>query len=440
MQGLILAAGKGTRLAEGRPKALAELCGLTLIERSILTLRSVGIMDIVVVVGYQAKEVRRRVGSKDFGVKLTFVENADYDKGNGLSVLKAASEIKARTILIMTDHVFEPDSVRGILRAKGDLVVGIDTNPRFIDVQEATKVKVEAGKLVGIGKELKGYDGVDAGIFVMEPVVFGLLRERVVGGEDNWSDCVGAIASEIDVMTHDLNGSFWCDIDTPVDLANAEKSMLSSLAQDTDGVVSRRLNRKLSIKITQTLMRTSITPNQITAFTLLLALLATVLFTFNSYVCILVAGILVQFSSIIDGCDGEIARLKFMGTKYGAWFDACVDRYADAAIIIGMTYGVWLNKNLGWLDFLSYHYDFPSIVLIVGLLALLGSIMVSYSRARYETSYGQKYESYRLGATRDVRLFIIMIVALLNQIFIGLITLAIICHLEVFRRLLRHTR
>jgi hypothetical protein len=64
--------------------------------------------------------------------------------------------------------------------------------------------------------------------------------------------------------------------------------------------------------------------------------------------------------------------------------------------------------------------------------------MVSYSSTRYETAYARTFIGSRYQAKRDVRLFIIMLVAIFNQIFIGLIILAGITHLEVIRRLLTH--
>jgi len=59
---------------------------------------------------------------------------------------------------------------------------------------------------------------------------------------------------------------------------------------------------------------------------------------------------LAQISSIIDGCDGEIARLKFQTSEFGGWYDAILDRYADAFLLFSLTYYVYfLGENLLYL-------------------------------------------------------------------------------------------
>jgi len=54
---------------------------------------------------------------------------------------------------------------------------------------------------------------------------------------------------------------------------------------------------------------------------------------------------LAQLSSILDGCDGEIARLKLLGSKYGGWFDQVLDRYSDLFIITGLTFHAYFLHN-----------------------------------------------------------------------------------------------
>ncbi len=67
----------------------------------------------------------------------------------------------------------------------------------------------------------------------------------------------------------------------------------------------------------------------------IVGLFGALIFYFGDYIFLVIGGLLVQLSSIIDGCDGEVARLKLIESKYGGWFDAVMDRYADAIIILG---------------------------------------------------------------------------------------------------------
>ena len=131
---------------------------------------------------------------------------------------------------------------------------------------------------------------------------------------------------------------------------------------------------------------------------------------------------------MIDGCDGEVARLKFQATAFGGWFDAVLDRYADGFLLFGLTYYVYVINN-------NFLY------IAIGFLAIMGSFMNSYTADKYDglrngllnKRIGSKGFSFRIG--RDVRTFIIFIGCLINQALFILILIAIITNLENIRRI-----
>ena len=86
-----------------------------------------------------------------------------------------------------------------------------------------------------------------------------------------------------------------------------------------DGVVSRYLNRPLSRPAARALAHTPVTPNAVTGFTLLLACVAGAALALGWNVA---GGVGIQLVSVIDGVDGELARLKNMATRFGEVFDA----------------------------------------------------------------------------------------------------------------------
>ena len=125
-----------------------------------------------------------------------------------------------------------------------------------------------------------------------------------------------------------------------------------------------------------------------------------------------------------DGCDGEVARLKLRQSKYGGWLDSVLDRYVDAAIILGLVYGYWsINGDI--------------TIWVIGFVTLIGSFLNSYTSDKYDSIFKdksmKKSSKFRMG--RDVRLLIITIGALTNQIPIILIILAVITNFEALRRL-----
>lgn len=188
-----------------------------------------------------------------------------------------------------------------------------------------------------------------------------------------------------------------------------------------DGLISRHLNRKISCLITGFLVSTEITPNHITFISFSIALLSSAAFTVGFNV---VGGLLAQLSSIVDGVDGEIARLKGLASPFGAFYDAVLDRYADAAIILGMT--VW-----------ALRFDSRAGTWLFGLLALLGSLMISYSAARAEASTGIRFDQgFSSFSSRDIRLFIVMLGSLTGQVYWTLMLLAVLTNVVVIYRIL----
>jgi CDP-L-myo-inositol myo-inositolphosphotransferase len=425
MKALIIAAGKGDRLGlTDKPKSLVQLLGLSLIERVILTAKQAGINEFIVVVGYLGDKIRAELGNGErYGVKIDYIENEEWQRENGVSVLKAKELLKEKFILLMTDHLFEARILNDLKKIKvNGCVLCVDKVPKeYIDLEDATKVKVENDKVVEIGKRLEEYNAIDCGIFLLSPIIFDALEESIEKGDELLSDGIRILAKKGEVRAFDIKDSFWIDIDTRDSFRKAEKMLCDRLIKPTDGPVSKLLNRPISIRISKFLVKTELKPSSISFISFILATLAAFFFCLGNYLSIVIGGLLTQFSSIVDGCDGEVARLKFQESEYGAWFDAVLDRYADALIIFGMVYGHWALYN-------------NALIWVIGFITLIGCFMNSYTADRYEAAF--RRGKIRAGVRRDVRLFLIMIGALFNQIFYTLIFLALLTNIESMRRLI----
>jgi len=108
-QCLILAAGNGTRLrpvSAGLPKPLVQFRGRPILEHVILRARQAGIDEFVIVVGYRSDLIRCWLDNRCLGdVSVTLVENPDYHKNNGVSVLKAREEMDEMFLLLMAERL-----------------------------------------------------------------------------------------------------------------------------------------------------------------------------------------------------------------------------------------------------------------------------------------------------------------------------------------------
>ena len=187
-----------------------------------------------------------------------------------------------------------------------------------------------------------------------------------------------------------------------------------------DGYISKYVNRRASEPMARLLAKTKITPNQVTWVAFGIALLSFISFIFGQNI---VGGLLVQLSSIVDGVDGGLARLKNMSSEFGGFLDSVLDRYADILIVLGLT--LWSVS----------HETYPEIWL-AGFLAMVGTFCISYTRARIGSNHRHLFQKgLKSLPSRDVRLFLIMLGAVAGQAYFCLIVIAVLTNLVVFYRL-----
>jgi histidinol-phosphate aminotransferase len=237
---IVLAAGLGSRLSEGgdiTPKPLRRVAGVPLIVRVLRTLEAAGIEHAVVVIGHLGHLIKAAIADEsELHLRVSFVENTDYLKKNGVSVLTAAGFIDRECVLTMSDHLYSPELVRRLLAADipadgAALAVDYDI-PRCFDLDDATKVGVERGRIVRIGKELDAYDALDTGVFRIGPsLVAELSRVAEQNGDASLSDGVQALSRRGVFAAVDVGEVRWIDVDTQPALERAE-AMLRVFGED----------------------------------------------------------------------------------------------------------------------------------------------------------------------------------------------------------------
>lgn len=435
MRAVLLAAGKGERLRPyfKRPKPLVSLLGLSLIERNVLALKECGIKEIIVILGSYSSEIKQALGSGEkLGVRIKYLENPDWHLGNGVSAytFHQVYTQDEKFILMMADHIFQLELLKKFIAQASklkpnEILLAADNQlDKVYDVDECTKINAKQGYALTLGKELSEYNAVDCGLFIGTQSLLHCLAKAISQQQYALTDAVNLLAESGQVKLHFVHG-FWIDVDDLASYKQCEKILLKSLVPSKDGFVSRTINRKFSLKITKMLAPTSITPNQITIGSFLITLIAALAFATGFP---FLAGLLAQFSSIVDGVDGEIARLKFLKSNFGGLVDAILDRYGDALLVIGMTYA--------W-----YAASANPAALIVGAIALMGAPMSMLFKEKFQALTGKQFvpdlhdgPTRFLPANRDGRLFIIMLGGILNIVPATLIILAVTTHLQtVFR-------
>ncbi len=221
----------------------------------------------------------------------------------------------------------------------------------------------------------------------------------------------------------------------PTELPHAEVTLRRSSYKDTDATVAR-FNRSISVPISVALIRTPLTANQLSVMLVAVGFYSGWLFSIGSYWPGVLAGFLSLAASILDGCDGEIARLKYQESALGCWIETFGDYSYYIAIFAGITVG-------------AVHQTGFEIFYWIGALALTATLvtfaLLIYLRARITNGQPEKLHAavrdrfqvepnlwsrivLRLSfiATRAAMPYGIMAFALLN-ILPGIIVLAAIC-------------
>jgi choline kinase len=226
---VILAAGRGSRLGGEASKPLVEIAGVPLIGRVLTSLRQAGIEEALIVLGYQADRLRRAVlDGLAGGLRVRFVFNPAWERGNGLSVLAAEDQVPDPFLLLMADHLVEPAMVQAAAAARLDPTPGVLAVDRrtleVFDLADATKVVLRGDRIESIGKELSSFNAVDTGVFAFTRRIFAELRQAA---EHNGGDCsltqgVARLCSAGLMGWVDVTGQPWLDVDTPEARSRAE--------------------------------------------------------------------------------------------------------------------------------------------------------------------------------------------------------------------------
>lgn len=231
MRALILAAGDGSRLgneASGEPKALFKIDGVPLIERAISQLKVAGIREIVVVTGYQGHVlenwIKAEIGPLNVPIKILYNSKWDiYENGYSAYVAQSVFDKEEKFVLVMVDHIFEDGLIQKLMNTDlGKCNIGVGTDfcaSKFIDPEEATKIKLENKKIVRIGKDVNPYDGLDVGAFVVNGKFFKFLQDGYERNKTSFSDGVNIAANRGSAIAIDVTGYWWVDIDEPSDVS-----------------------------------------------------------------------------------------------------------------------------------------------------------------------------------------------------------------------------
>jgi choline kinase len=231
-EAVILMAGSGSRLRgsdETFLKPFVPVLGRPLICYTMDALVHAGIKKVNFVVGYERDRMIAKLKPLiPPGLEPCFIENPDWQKQNGISVLAAANHMTSPFLLTMSDHLFDQSIVDLLLRnaVLDQLNLAIDRKlDSIFDVDDAMKVKTRGDRILKIGKDLTVYDAIDTGLFVCPPKIFEYLKRAKQNGDCSLADGVRLMTADDKVHAVDIGEAWWQDVDTPEMLACAQQHL-----------------------------------------------------------------------------------------------------------------------------------------------------------------------------------------------------------------------
>ena len=166
----------------------------------------------------------------------------------------------------------------------------------------------------------------------------------------------------------------------PADVAHAEQTIRLASYKETDNKLAR-FNRRVSLPISIALIPTPLTANQLSVALVAIGFYAAWLFSLGHYWPGVLGGFLSLAASVLDGCDGEIARLKYQESALGCWIETFGDYSYYIAIFVGLTVGA-----VRWTGWGGFYW--------LGALALAGLLiafaLLIYLRSRITAGQPEK--------------------------------------------------
>ena len=322
MKAIITANGR----VDGKPAALLRLCGLTLLQRSVYTLRKAGVNVSFIICGC------------NYDIISNYIKKTKLDANFNLTLLKDIEDARLEGehfLVVDVNVIFEPDIIKELIgKANGSLIACIDSSPEYMEINIDSPEEPQ-----------------DIGIFLCDRI--GLSTLKGFNSPDCWSVLPKQAMNGSNLTTSDVSGKFWYRIETSYELKKAKSIFLEkNLYHPGYGDIVALFVRRFATKfVARCLIRTPVTPNQVTLLALLSFVISAVLLSFGQHKYDMIAGMLVLLALILDQADGIIARVKLSTSKFGGYLDAISDVIGYYSVIIGATVGLYVHTehSLIWL-------------------------------------------------------------------------------------------
>lgn len=326
---------------------LTSVVGIGLFHRTVLTLQRAGIRQLMVLVGPEEDQLKQALSKGPrVTIPVRWMPIREFPLDDSRTWEALAGEVRGFCLLSGVQGVFSCpliESLRQEVQEGQAIVVARahserDRQPRRSNL----RVKVRDGRLLSITSRQE-----EAALVATDLVVLPSSFMKVAGPSletgmvpvRRWLERA-AVEGQVRVLSTETNRSHWYqDVREAADVKAAEKKLFNSLKGDLEGFVDRFFNRKVSRWFTRLFLAAGLSPNAITMIATLVGLVSAAGFGVGTYSAGIVAALLFQLAAVIDCCDGEVARLTFTESPFGARLDIAMDNVVHMAIFAGIAVG-----------------------------------------------------------------------------------------------------
>jgi phosphatidylglycerophosphate synthase len=151
------------------------------------------------------------------------------------------------------------------------------------------------------------------------------------------------LVSEGKAKYRKFDGKYWMRLSDDANTAkDAENLIFNYVGKTATGWISRNINSKFSLPTSRQLIKTPLTPNMISIGINIIGSLCGVFYVLGHPV---IGSLFMHTATIMDRCDGEVARVKLMETKKGEWVDTISDQFTVLSFLLGVPIGYYLISN-----------------------------------------------------------------------------------------------
>jgi len=211
---------------ETLPKPLTPVGGEKLLERVLAGLPP-SIRKVHIVIGHQGDLLRSAFGSRYKGRAIEWIFNPLFHLPNGVSLSLAEGRATSPFLLVMSDHLFETGLLDRFCLQEcpgNGGILAIDRKIDLVfDLPDAMKVELRGEGVRSLGKQLKEYQAIDTGAFLLSHAVFDAFRESRTEKDLSLAGAIRMLAAKGRMGIWDIGPARWIDVDTPESLSEAER-------------------------------------------------------------------------------------------------------------------------------------------------------------------------------------------------------------------------